>query len=46
MVCDFKDDGFLKSKNKGMIDSGKWEEIEKEWLDSYKHRKYQWSFCS
>jgi type I restriction enzyme M protein len=31
-----KDDGFVKAKKKGRIDKfGKWDSIEKEWLDNY-----------
>lgn len=37
----FKDDGFMKKKNLGRIErrDGLWAEIEKHWLDLYRHRK-------
>lgn len=35
----WKDDGFVKRKNKGRIDGGKWEEICKKWVDSYTNKK-------
>ncbi|MFA5403480.1 MAG: N-6 DNA methylase [Ignavibacteria bacterium] len=34
----WKDDGFIKTKHKGRIDSGKWKKIEEKWLDSYFNR--------
>jgi len=35
----YKDDGFVKKKNKGRIDGGEWQNIKKSWLDSYTNRK-------
>ena len=37
----FKDDGFMKKKNLGRIErrDGLWAEIEKYWLNLYRHRK-------
>lgn len=36
----FKDDGFQKIRNRGRIDQkGKWQDIKKEWLDTYVNRK-------
>jgi 16S rRNA G966 N2-methylase RsmD len=36
----FKDDGFIKIKNKGRIDQGnKWEDAKKQWLDAYLNKK-------
>lgn len=36
----YKDDGFVKRKNKGRIDAfGKWQGIKEEWLSSYINRK-------
>lgn len=36
----WKDDGFIKRKNKGRIDFyGRWENIKTEWLDSFVNRK-------
>lgn len=36
----FKDDGFLKVKNKGRLDSkGKWTEISSKWLNIYKNKE-------
>ncbi len=32
----YRDDGFIKKKNLGRIDSGRWEEIEREWLQLYR----------
>ncbi len=34
----YKDDGFVKRKKLGRIDSGRWVEIEKEWLRLYRNR--------
>ena len=34
----WKDDGFVKRKIKGRIDVGRWEEIKKRWLLSYKNK--------
>lgn len=35
----YKEDGFEKRKGVGRIDIKGWEDIEKEWLDLYNHRK-------
>jgi type I restriction-modification system DNA methylase subunit len=36
----YKDDGFLKRKNKGRIDAlGKWESIKEKWLSNFINRK-------
>ena len=36
----FKDDGFVKAKNKGRIDANsRWGEIKKQWLDAYVNQK-------
>lgn len=36
----WKQDGFVKRKNKGRIDANqKWEKIQKEWLKSFRNRK-------
>lgn len=31
----WKKDGYIKTKNKGRIDGGEWQTIQKRWLDSY-----------
>lgn len=37
----WKDDGFIKTKNKGRIDANnKWEPIKNKWINSYVNRKY------
>lgn len=33
----YKEDGFVKRKKLGRIDSGKWNEISKQWLDLYRY---------
>jgi len=36
----YKDDGFVKRKNKGRIDAyGKWQEIKEKWLTNFENRK-------
>lgn len=41
----YKDDGYVKRKNKGRVDAfGKWEEIKKEWIESYINRKARAGF--
>lgn len=36
----FKDDGFIKKKNRGRIDAnGKWEEKRKSWIDAYTNKE-------
>ena len=41
----FKDDGFIKRKNQGRVDSyGKWEKIKQEWLSYYLNRKEKAGF--
>lgn len=41
----YKDDGFVKRKNKGRVDAfGKWEGIKKEWVESYINRKARAGF--
>ena len=36
----YKEDGFVKRKNKGRIDDfGEWKSIEREWIASYRNRK-------
>ena len=34
-----KEDGFIKKKNLGRIDSGKWADIKQQWISSYKNRE-------
>ena len=34
----WKDDGFVKRKTKGRVDSGKWKEIKEKWLLSFKNK--------
>lgn len=41
----YKDDGYVKRKIKGRVDAfGKWEEIKKEWVESYINRKARAGF--
>jgi hypothetical protein len=35
----WKDDGFIKRKNKGRVDGGRWREIIARWLSSYRNRE-------
>lgn len=35
----WKDDGFIKSKNKGRVATAQWNEIRKHWLESYINRE-------
>lgn len=35
----WKDDGFIRLKNRGRVDSGRWTEIRKIWIDSYTNKK-------
>lgn len=35
----WKNDGFIKTKHKGRIDTGNWANIRESWLDSYFNRK-------
>lgn len=35
----FKDDGYIKKKNLGRVDSGLWKKTKKIWLDSFINRK-------
>ena len=34
----WKNDGYIKTKHKGRVDSGSWKSIEKTWLDGYFNR--------
>lgn len=34
----WKDDGFVKRKNKGRVDGGRWNKIQAEWLTSFRNR--------
>lgn len=41
----YKDDGFVKRKNKGRIDAyGKWQEIKDKWLANFENRKNEAGF--
>ncbi|MBU0611908.1 SAM-dependent methyltransferase [Patescibacteria group bacterium] len=41
----YKDDGFVKRKNKGRIDAyGKWQEIKEKWLTNFENRKNEAGF--
>lgn len=41
----YKDDGFVKRKNKGRIDAyGKWQEIKEKWLANFENRKNEAGF--
>jgi len=41
----YKDDGFVKRKNKGRIDAyGKWQEIKKKWLTNFENKKEEAGF--
>jgi len=41
----YKDDGFVKRKNKGRIDAyGKWTEIKEKWLSNFENRKEEAGF--
>jgi hypothetical protein len=41
----YKDDGFVKRKNKGRIDAyGKWTEIKEKWLANFENRKNEAGF--
>ncbi|MBF0320535.1 MAG: N-6 DNA methylase [Nitrospirae bacterium] len=41
----YKDDGFVKRKNKGRVDAfGKWENIKEKWVESYINRKAKAGF--
>lgn len=41
----YKDDGFVKRKNKGRIDAyGKWQEIKEKWLTNFENRKDEAGF--
>jgi hypothetical protein len=41
----YKDDGFIKRKNKGRIDAfGKWETIRKKWISYFINRKFEPGF--
>lgn len=41
----YKDDGFVKRKNKGRIDAyGKWPEIKEKWLSNFENRKNEPGF--
>ena len=35
----FKDDGFVKTKTRGRVDSGAWKAIRAKWLDAYVNRE-------
>ncbi len=35
----FKDDGFVKRKNKGRVDTGEWNSIKQKWLNLYKNKE-------
>lgn len=35
----WREDGFIKTKNKGRIDGGEWSSIENEWVDGYINRR-------
>ena len=37
----YKDDGFVKKKKLGRIDSGKWNDIKKQWLDLYRYSEVE-----
>ena len=42
----FKDDGFIKRKNKGRINAfNKWEEIKSQWIDAYTNTKNIAGLC-
>lgn len=41
----YKDDGFIKKKNKGRIDAnGKWEQIKKKWISSFINKESKAGF--
>ena len=40
----YKNDGFIKRKNKGRIDSGLWKEIKEKWVSYYINRKEEPGF--
>ncbi|MBF0556731.1 MAG: N-6 DNA methylase [Nitrospirae bacterium] len=41
----YKDDGFVKRKNKGRVDAfGKWESIKEKWIEAYINRKAKAGF--